>query len=168
MRCRIFISDTSLHMKIYVLEIRGVDVDRIGRFGRILLIDPKEDSVASETDTALFERAVFRIFIIENAVQQFRIGNSGQNFLQQALCPLYLRSSSIVGSKRQACKALLVHPAYHRADTRVRQDSISRTWSFRGSVSITRQFPAAMPSSTASFIQAAACVRAATRKRYMA
>lgn len=51
-RCRIFIPDMSLHMKIYVLEIRGVDVDRIGRFGRILLIDPKEDSVASETDTA--------------------------------------------------------------------------------------------------------------------
>ena len=99
----------------------------VKELGRILLIDPKEDSVASETDTALFERAVFRIFIIENAVQQFRIGNSGQNFLQQALCPLYLRSSSIVGSKRQACKALLVHPAYHRADTRVRQDSISRT-----------------------------------------
>ena len=65
-RCRIFISDTSLHMKIYVLEIRGVDVDRIGRFGRILLIDPKEDSVASETDTALFERAVFRIFRVGN------------------------------------------------------------------------------------------------------
>lgn len=40
-RCRIFIPDMSLHMKIYVLEIRGVDVDRIGRFGRILLIDPK-------------------------------------------------------------------------------------------------------------------------------
>ena len=56
-RCRIFIPDMSLHMKIYVLEIRGVDVDRIGRFGRILLIDPKEDSVASETDTKIYSMA---------------------------------------------------------------------------------------------------------------
>lgn len=83
-RCRIFIPDTSLHMKIYVLEIRGVDVDRIGRFGRILLIDPKEDSVASETDTALFERAVLRIFIIEKTIIRY-IGNVAAGVLYDGM-----------------------------------------------------------------------------------
>ena len=93
--------------------------------------------VITDTSFAASEAESIRILLLEGAdrvhLRKPQSAEADMRRLIEALPPeLYPRLTLhcllyTSGSKRQACKALLVHPAYHRADTRVRQDSISRT-----------------------------------------